>query len=262
MKIVNLSARHPKLIALAFLSVFVATGCTIVPEPIDVAKNESLVPFEQISAITQQAVNQETTAPASISQIGEKARWGGKIVSVENKKEFSEIEVVFFPENSFGKPRTGQPSIGRFKAVVKGFVDPVVFEQGRLITVVGEIGDAQTGIIGEQEYNYPTLNAMGYHMWKQTSEVQVDTFAFAPFGYYAGFNRGFFSPWYDPWHFRSQRHRIRLTHNNGHEQSGRVRGGISPRTPNNIAPPVRNTQLRNAETKINNPNRNPNIKKR
>lgn len=245
MKFFKLSTHHPKLIGLAFLSAFVSTGCVVVPKPIDVAKNEKLVPFEQVSATTQQVINQESRESqdqSASTPMGEKARWGGKIVSVENKKDFSEIEVVFFPENRFGKPLTGQPSVGRFKAVVKGFVDPVVFEQGRLITIVGEIGAAQTGLIGEQEYNYPTLNALGYHMWKQSSEVEINSFAFAPFGYYAGYHRSFFSPWYDPWHFRPYRQRVRVTHYNGHEQGRRVRGGVSPRTPEGTASPVRKTR--------------------
>jgi outer membrane lipoprotein len=239
---INFLQKYQRKVSAIVLTCGLATlgGCTVVPKPIDVAKNESLIPFEQVSAQTQTLEASQQTAPLTAQ--GEKARWGGKIVSVENKKDVSEIEVVFFPENSFGKPRTGEPSAGRFKAVVKGFVDPIVFEQGRLITVVGEVGDIQTGLIGEQSYQYPTLNALGYHMWKQTTDVEVDTFAFAPFGYYAGYNRSFFSPWYDPWHFRSYRQRLRFTHNNGHQQGATVRTRMSPQTPANTARPITRTQ--------------------
>ena len=198
-----------QLFALVFLPVFLA-GCTIIPEPIQVSEQTKLVPFDDVA-------NSQNLLP-----MGEKARWGGKIVSVENKKDVSEIEIVFFPESSSGKPQTSQPSTGRFKAVVEGFVDPIVFEQGRLITVVGEVGDLNTGLIGEQQYEYPTLNAMGYYMWKETTKVNVDTFSFSPFGHYRGFNRHFFNPWYDPWYSRNQRIQYRVDKYNGHSQGART----------------------------------------
>lgn len=178
------------------------------PENIEVAEVDNLVTYVDSK---------------SGSLEGKKARWGGKIVSVQNKKDVSEIEIVYFPEARSGKPRTGEPSDGRFKAVVSGFVDPLVFEEGRLITVVGEVGATSVGIIGEQEYQYPVLNAVGYHMWKETSDVRVDTFAFSPFGFHYGFNRGFYNPWYSPWHHSHLRQRLRVTKHNGHSQGGMVR---------------------------------------
>lgn len=209
---------------MAILSAGVLSACVSVPSEIDVAKNTNLIPFENVSN-SKGAVGPNTGAVATQVNTGKKARWGGKIVSVVNKKDVSEIEVVFFPENKYGKPITSMPSAGRFKAVVDGFVDPLVFEQGRLITVVGEVGTEQTGIIGEQSYIYPTLSAMGYYMWKESTNINVelDTFGFTPFGYRSGFNHNFFNPWYDPWYRRHQRARIRIDKYNGHSQGGQVR---------------------------------------
>lgn len=193
------------------------SGCAIVPQQIDVDDTSSLINFEQIS-------QQPNKAPDTATQHDKKARWGGKIVSVQNKKEVSEIEIVFFPENRFGKPQTGSPSVGRFKAVVTGFIDPLVFEQGRLITIVGQVSDSQTGVIGEQEYIYPTLNAKGYYMWKDVTEtrVELDSFAFSPFGFHAGIRHSYFRPWYNTWHLRNQRMRARIERRNGHSQGGYV----------------------------------------
>jgi outer membrane lipoprotein len=204
--------------------IFGVSACTVVPEPIQVADTNTLVSFEEV------ANNLESDV-----QVGKQARWGGRIVAVENKKDVSEIEIVFFPESSSGKPRIGQESGGRFKAVVDGFVDPLVFEQNRLITVVGEVGAAQTGIIGEQNYTYPTLNAVGYYMWRQTSEVEVDQIGFVPFTgrgffgrafygnpfYVSPFYRSAFSPWYDPWG-PSFHTRLRVVHKDGHTQGAKV----------------------------------------
>lgn len=187
----------------------VLAGCATVPDELEVDQNTSLISFDTV-------INSEDMP------VGEKARWGGKIVSVENKKDVSEIEVVFFPENRTGKPQTNLASSGRFKVVVNGFVDPLVFEQGRLITVVGEVGQTHSGIIGEQSYDYPTVNAVGYYMWKESTRVDVDAFAFVPFGHFHGFHRNFFYPWYDPWHLRNHRIRYRIHKYNGHSQGARM----------------------------------------
>lgn len=215
--------KNIKLLA-GVLAFSLVTGCVNVPNEIDVAENTNLVPFDKVNASIVN-VGPSTDASLTTDNSGQKARWGGKIVSVVNKKDVSEIEVVFFPENSYGKPKTGMPSSGRFKAVVEGFVDPLVFEQGRLITVVGEVGQSQSGIIGEQDYLYPTLNAMGYYMWKESTNINVelDTFGFSPFSYRSGFNNSFFNPWYDPWYRRHQRARIRVDKYNGHSQGGQVK---------------------------------------
>jgi len=211
------------------LVISVLSGCANVPNEIDVAKNADLVAFDKVSANIIK-VGPSNGMPQAHSDLGKKARWGGKIVAVENKKDVSEIEIIFFPENSYGKPKTGMPSAGRFKAVVEGFVDPLVFEQGRLITVVGEVGDGQSGIIGEQAYLYPTLNAMGYYMWKESTDINVelDTFGFSPFGYRSHFHSSFFNPWYDPWYSRHQRTRIRVERYNGHSQGATVTRSTQP----------------------------------
>jgi outer membrane lipoprotein len=147
------------------------SGCAMVPEPIEVSEDISLVTFNSV-------INGSETSQGSL------ARWGGEIVNVENKKEYSEIEVLHYPSNSFGKPRSTLNSEGRFKVRVAGFIDPLVFEKGRLITFLGEIGEPAKGIIGEQTYVYPLLLANGYYMWKETEEYEVSGFYYSPLSPY------------------------------------------------------------------------------
>ncbi len=185
-------------------------ACTHVPNEIDVQQSTVLVPFEDVSKTTPMP-----------EQMGEKARWGGKIAQVVNKKDVSEIEIVFFPELRSGKPKVSDESIGRFKAVVDGFVDPMVFEQGRLITVVGSIGKIEEGLIGEQAYNYPTINAEGYYMWRKTADVEVETIGFSPFIYGSRYHNSFFYPWYDPWWFSRSKQRVKVIYKDAPAQGGR-----------------------------------------
>lgn len=194
-----------KILLLAVLSCLILAGCSTTPETISTEETQSLTSYETVS--------QSKSPP-----IGAKARWGGKIVSVENKKDVSEIEVIYFPTNSVGRPKLGEASLGRFKAVVNGFVDPLVFESGRSITILGEVGNFTTDLIGEQEYQYPTIDAAGYHMWKEVSETEVETVTYASFGIHPRFGRFYYSRWYDPFWYDRGRVKVRVTKNNGHKQ--------------------------------------------
>lgn len=151
------------------LLAFGLAGCSITPDTISTENVGELVEFDQV--IGTEAVDS-----------GKIARWGGEIVSVDNLKDYSEIEILHYPTNHYGKPMNSKNSEGRFKVKVKGFVDPLVFEKGRLITVVGELSEPKSDLIGEQEYLYPVVAAEGYHMWKKVQEVEVSPFYFNRFG--------------------------------------------------------------------------------
>ncbi|MDT0581922.1 MULTISPECIES: Slp family lipoprotein [Alteromonadaceae] len=149
-------------------------GCAIYPDPIDIGEEVELVSYETI-------VNGDQAG------VGLKARWGGEIVAVVNKKDYSEIEILHYPNNHYGKPRLSSESAGRFKVRVRDFIDPLVFEKGRLVTFIGELGEPAEGLIGEQAYVYPVLIADGYHMWKKTVDYEVTAFSFSPFSPYWAF---------------------------------------------------------------------------
>ena len=99
---------------LVLLTVMLFTGCTIVPDSIDVPEGTQLVSYSK--AVTSSANAQ-----------GQKARWGGMIVGVENKPNKTFIELAHFPLNHYGKPSTNGETSGRFKVQIDGFVDPIVF---------------------------------------------------------------------------------------------------------------------------------------
>ena len=183
--------------SVAALAILVG-GCAIVPEQIEVSDNEDLVSFESI-------INGSETGQ------GTKARWGGEIVKVENKKEYSEIEILQYPNNHYGKPRSNLDSAGRFKVRVAGFLDPLVFEAGRLITFKGELGEPTEGIIGEQTYVYPVLLASGYYMWKETEDYRVSGIFYSDLSPYWGF--GLRRDYWRPYGFYHGRATIRVQTN-------------------------------------------------
>lgn len=203
-------------ISVVALSILVG-GCAIVPEQIEVSDDENLVSFESI-------INGSETGQ------GTKARWGGEIVKVENKKEYSEIEILQYPSNYYGKPRSNLDSAGRFKVQVAGFLDPLVFKAGRLITFKGELGEPTEGIIGEQTYVYPVLLASGYYMWKETEDYRVSGVFYSDLSPYWGF--GLRRDYWRPYGFYHSSATIRVQTNSSksgltRSQSGSTTQGLS-----------------------------------
>ncbi|WP_218355287.1 Slp family lipoprotein [Alteromonas lipotrueiana] len=152
------------------------SGCTMVPDNLAVPDGTALVTYQ--GAVT-----------GGPQVTGRTARWGGVIAGVENKPEKTFIEIVHFPLNSYGRPNTSEETIGRFKVKIDGFVDPIVFEEGRSVTFLGSVDKPITGMVGEQPYTFPAVKARDYHLWRETSTYDVSTL-------YFNYNTGWYSPFY------------------------------------------------------------------
>lgn len=192
-------------------------GCAVYPDPIDIGEEVDLVSYETI-------VNGDQAG------VGLKARWGGEIVAVTNKKDYSEIEILHYPNNHYGKPRRSTESTGRFKVRVRDFIDPLVFEKGRLVTFIGELGEPAEGVIGEQTYVYPVLIADGYHMWKKTVDYEVTAFSFSPFSPYWAFGPRY--GYHRGWGFQHHSGTVRVKVKDGASRtvdSSRTNNGSSQR---------------------------------
>ena len=129
--------------------------------------------------------------------IGSEVRWGGVISKVENKADHTWIEIVRQNLQDNGRPRTGGKSDGRFIASFGKFVDPVIYREGRPITVVGTIEAKTTRPIGEYDYQFPVVLVEGSFLWKKRQAVPPPAYP-PPWWYY--------DPWYHhPWPYHSHR---------------------------------------------------------
>lgn len=125
---------------------------------------------------------------------GKRIRWGGTIAGVENRTDQTLVEVVFRPLDRDSRPRTTDTSDGRFLAVIPGFVDPAIYEQGRDITVSGHLDGATRRQVGDYRYNYPRVQVEGHHLWPKPVLVYREP---PPYGWHDPWYR----PWWDdPWH--------------------------------------------------------------
>ena len=119
--------------------------------------------------------------------VGTDVRWGGMVSKVENKADRTWIEIVKMPLRSNGKPESAGSSEGRFIASFDRFLDPVVYELGSRLTVVGRIDGSVRRPIGDYDYLFPIVAVDGSYLWQAVEPLPPS--AYPP-------------PWwyYDPWY--------------------------------------------------------------
>lgn len=121
--------------------------------------------------------------------LGQRVRWGGTIIAVDNEPSATKIEVLARPLGGDSAPSQGAASQGRFIARVAGFLDPAEYPKDRALTVVGIITGVETRPVGDYPYAYPVVQTESYYLWPQQP----------PAGYY-GAPYPWPGPWYDPWY--------------------------------------------------------------
>ncbi|EKM0370547.1 Slp family lipoprotein [Cronobacter turicensis] len=139
------------------LSVLLLGGCVSVPDAI---KGTSPTP--------QQDLVRVMNAPQLY--IGQEARFGGRVVNVDNQQGKTRLEIATLPLDSAARPLLGQPSRGRIYADVNGFLDPVDF-RNQLVTVVGPITGTVEGKIGSSPYKFMVMQVNGFKRWRVTQQV-------------------------------------------------------------------------------------------
>lgn len=174
-----------KNILLPVLSLLFAACASGPPEPI------SRVPHDNPS-LTQVRMNPD-------AHMGREVRWGGMISKVENKSDQTWVEIVRMELRSNGKPASTGNSDGRFIASFGQFLDPVVYEIGKPLTVVGKLESSVRRPIGEFDYLFPVVAVDGSYLWQHPDPVAAPVYP-GPWWYY--------DPWYPyPWPYYHHPHR-------------------------------------------------------
>ena len=191
-----------------FLVALFLVGCQSFPDKLHLDDTNPLVTYEDASSRAEQVK-------------GKVLRWGGAIAKVENKPDSTVFEMVYYPLNGYGRPNSGEESMGRFRIHVKGFMDPMVYQLGRLMTFTAELNGLETGLVGEHEYVFPTANVKAYYLWKNVQRINVSAVHALPYQYwYGGFQN-----WYYPRHYNrnviirnssgNNNHRVKSTRPSG-----------------------------------------------
>jgi outer membrane lipoprotein len=160
-------------ISTLLVALFLA-GCSTFPNKLSVEDESVLVSYEDASSKGEQVK-------------GGIVRWGGAIAKVENKPDFTVFEMVYYPLSSYGRPVSADESMGRFRIRVNGFMDPMVYQVGRLMTFTAELNDLESGLVGEHEYVFPTATSKSYYLWKNVQRVDVSGVYLWNQGYWNGY---------------------------------------------------------------------------
>jgi len=125
---------------------------------------------------------------------GQKVRWGGTILHVENKENSSWLSIVAFPLNSNGRPLKSVKSTGRFIAVINEFLEPIVYSNDRQITFSGTFIKTESRKVGEFPYDYPVIEVEHYYLWPVVTSPNTNHYPYW---------------WYDPWYYPENPYHLR-----------------------------------------------------
>jgi len=109
---------------------------------------------------------------------GKLALWGGIILQTQNLKTTTQIEVLAYPLDDDNEPLIKNMPLGRFIIDHKGFLEPMIYAQGRTITVMGTISEVKQALVGASTLSYPVLSARQLHLWPAYDKRSRSTFHF------------------------------------------------------------------------------------
>lgn len=96
---------------------------------------------------------------------GKQVLWGGIIRKTTNLAHSTRIEMQAYPLGYKEKPQRDAAPTGHFLLEKSGFLEPLVFADGRLLTVTGTVLRTETGWVGKSEETYPVIDAQELYLW-------------------------------------------------------------------------------------------------
>ena len=116
-------------------------------------------------------VNPKLTHSTALAQFdnlkGQKAFWGGTILSGKNLKDKTELEILAYPIDGYGEPIKDSPAYGRFIAIWNGYLELGEYAKERQVSVVGKLTHIHDGLVGESNYQYPVLQVQQINLWPE-----------------------------------------------------------------------------------------------
>ncbi|MBB1464365.1 Slp family lipoprotein [Vibrio sp. 10N.222.51.C8] len=131
---------------------------------------------EELNANSEQVVTDYQEWVNTVPDAGD-VRLGGVIAKVTNLQDKTRVEVVNLPISSNGKPDIDAEPKGRFVGYIDGYVEPLSFAEGRLVTLVGTSSGTEDGTVGDYPYTFPVMNVYNQRLWQITERVVINDFA-------------------------------------------------------------------------------------
>ncbi len=110
---------------------------------------------------------------------------GGMIVSTRLLPDGSMIEALYIRVDQKGYLQDTETSAGRFLAFYpreKGVLDPLMYREGRRITIAGTFTETREGKVGEMTYLFPFFRIEELYLWDEFAGRRSYPNAFFNFG--------------------------------------------------------------------------------
>lgn len=140
-------------------AVLLLGACASFPEKLRVSEGTILAKYTDVLADPEGHFNYQ-------------ARWGGVIADIKNFEDKTRLEVVHFKLSSTGKPKASDNSPGRYRVYVSGFLEPSIYQKGRLVSFLGTVDDSELGLLDEREINYPVLRSESAFLWPKAEPIK------------------------------------------------------------------------------------------
>ena len=152
------SSRHLRLLRFLLALALPAAVAACAPAPL----------YKTNASFVNATPDQVASSPDNFSQA--RVVWGGTIIGVDNFKDHTELKVLGYPLDSSQRPRLDKHAVGRFIAVVPGFLDPMNFPAGTPVTVQGHVAGTKALPIGDATYTYTMVYVHDGAMHRWTPE--------------------------------------------------------------------------------------------
>lgn len=124
---------------------------------------------------------------------------GGLLVDTRVTREGTDLEVMLFTLDRWGRPLGVDTMGGRFIARTSRFLDPELFRAGLQVTLTGEVAGEEVRPLKGTDYHYPVFLVGELHLWQEPASVYGYRYYPAdPWGpYYDPFWPSYNPYWYD-----------------------------------------------------------------
>ena len=136
-------------------------------------------------------------------------RWGGSIVEISHANGETKVQIISRPLATNSRPSGRDQSDGRFVAVFDGFLEPEIYKDKRLLTVLGQLQGMETQKIGDLDYTFPVVRVQQHHLWQKENPSAYPYDRHNPWGFWNSpypfyYYDGFYS---SLWHRPQRPHR-------------------------------------------------------
>ncbi len=124
---------------------------------------------EESRSLVDQSLTFSQLRSSPDTLVGKFVLLGGVIAGVRNGEEGAHLEVVHTPHRGDALPEEiSAASGGRFLAVSDTFLDPMVYQAGRRVTLVGSIAGRKVIPLDSVAYSYPIIAIKEIYVWKKS----------------------------------------------------------------------------------------------